>query len=71
MTWTTEKPKIDKPCMLIVMYKFKDELDYSFFEIVFSDWDGLVVTMDGGYYGEIDEVQGTMYCVVPLPDLKT
>lgn len=66
--WTKEKPKIDKPCLLICMHEYPDE--YSIFEVEVAEWGELIVSQDGEYWGEIEELSSKLYFVVPLPDLS-
>jgi len=71
MKWTTKKPKLTKECLLLTSIKLKDApREYHLFEIIKVEFEGQwyfgIFTEDGDEWGDYEELNTSLYCILPL-----
>jgi hypothetical protein len=70
MEWVTQKPEFTEECLLITATKYRDEWEYTAYQIkkVYDDekWYMGWLTGDGEEYGDLEDLESDKYLVMPL-----
>jgi len=72
--WVTEKPNLEKECLLITASKFGTRWEYTVFTIQKQDgeegWYWGLFSGDGDEWGALEDLKADLYKVLPLLTLQ-